>query len=96
MPELTKGQLVWVKATTDAGQKHTIQMKDKHPQSYWVLVGDSLRRRNRKHLFVLQPGQDDSDSEDGILLLQLDSWEDKSNDGNACDGSLLTTSVAPN
>ena len=65
-------------------------MKDKHPQSYWVLVGDSLRRRNRKHLFVLQPGQDDSDSEDGILLLQLDSWEDKSNDGNASDGSLLS------
>ena len=96
LPELTKGQLVWVKAPTDVGQKGIVQMKDKHPQSYWVLVGDSLVRRNRKHLFVLQPDQDDSDSEDGILPLQLDSWEDNGNDGNAFDGSLLTPSVAPN
>ena len=28
LPELTKRQLVWVKETTDAGQKHTVQMKE--------------------------------------------------------------------
>ena len=30
------------------------------------------------------------------MPLQLDSWEDNGNDGNAFDGSLLTPSVAPN
>lgn len=39
-------------------------------------------------MFVLQPDQYDSDTEDGILPFQLDSWEDS---GNA----LLTPSVDP-
>ena len=99
LSELSPGQLVWVKAPTDIGQKGIIDCKDKHPQSYWVKVGngDSLIRRNRKHLFLLQPDQSDSDSEDGILPLQLDFWEDN---GNSNTGELtqnqLTPSIEPN
>ena len=54
-------------------------------------------RRNRKHLFLSQPHQSESDSEDGILPLQLDSWEDN---GNSNTGELtqnqLTPSIEPN
>ena len=92
LPELQPGQLVWVKAPTDKGQNGIIHSKDKHPHSYWVLVGDSLVRRTRTHLFLLQEHQDESDSEDGVIPLLLDSWD---NHGNSHSGSDLTASGLP-
>ena len=83
LPELTEGQLVFVKAPTDKGQEGVIVRKDEfHPQSYWVQVGDSILRRNRKHLYVLQE-QADNESGDTILPMALDWYFDSSGD-NAC------------
>jgi hypothetical protein len=51
--ELCAGDRVWVKAPSDNGSEGVVTGKDNHPNSYWVSVGDSMVRRNRKHLFVL-------------------------------------------
>ena len=96
LPELSKGQIVWVKAPTDRGFKAVVVEKDKHPESYWVKAGNSSFRRNRKHLFLLQQLHDESDGEDGILPLQLDSWGDHGNKSrDLTPASELTRSEIP-
>ena len=54
LPELHIGEKVWVKAPTDTGKEGVVVRKDTHPESYWVKVGESEIRRNRKHLFSLE------------------------------------------
>ena len=54
LTELNKGDRVWVKSPTDVGREGFVVRKDTHPDSFWVRVGDSELRRNRKHLFLLK------------------------------------------
>ena len=51
LPELVAGQRVYVKAQSDVGRERVIVRKDNNPCSWWVQVGDSVVRCNRKHLF---------------------------------------------
>ena len=51
LPELVEGQRVWVKAPSDVGREGIVVRKDNNPRSWWVQVGDSEVRHNRKHLF---------------------------------------------
>jgi hypothetical protein len=53
LPDLTLGDKVWVKSPSDKGSEGTVLRRDKTPHSYWVGVGNSELRRNRKHLFLL-------------------------------------------
>jgi hypothetical protein len=53
LPGLEAGQTVFVKSPSDIGKSGTVLRKDKSPESYWVRVGQSEIRRNRKHLFLL-------------------------------------------
>ena len=70
LPELVPGQLVYVKAPTDAGAQGLVLRKDSAPESYWVKVGLSELRRNRKHLFLLNSdigsSNEDSDLSDPV------------------------------
>ena len=50
--------------------------KDSSPESYWVKVGLSEIRRNRKHLFVLNPDTDVSDSGDPFEKVDLPEMHD--------------------
>jgi len=50
---LEPGDTVWVKAPTDSGAEGIILGKHNTPYSYWVKVGFSEIRRNRKHLRLL-------------------------------------------
>ena len=73
LPELKPGQFVFVKAPTDIGKEGIVDRKDVHPDSYWVIVENSIIRRNRKHWFVLQKPQS-PDSDDSILPLALEEY----------------------
>ena len=42
-----------VKAPSDVGREGVIVRKNNNLCSWWVKVGDSVVRRNQKHLFVL-------------------------------------------
>ena len=53
LPVLQPGQTVFVKAPTDVGSYGVVVRNDKSPHSYWVRLGDSEIRRNRKHLYLL-------------------------------------------
>ena len=53
LPALIPGQRVWVNAPSDVGKEGVVLRADSKPDSYWVQVGLSEIRRNRKHLFVL-------------------------------------------
>ena len=53
LDDLVPGQIVYVKAPTDLGDKGIVLRKDSTPDSYWIRVGLSEIRRNRKHLFLL-------------------------------------------
>ena len=53
LPELVAGQRVWVKAPSDVGGEGVIFRKDNNSCSWWVQVGDSVVRCNRKRLLVL-------------------------------------------
>ena len=53
MPELKPGDRVWVKATSDLGSEGVVDRLDHNPNSYWVMVGAKVVKRNRKHLFLL-------------------------------------------
>ena len=84
LPELKEDQLVWVNAPTDKGQEGIVVSKDdKHPDSYWVKVGDRVIRRNRKHLLVLQNSTPDNDYDDTIMPLALD-WYCPNAGDNQC------------
>ena len=50
---LKEGDVVWIKSPSDIGCKGVIVRKDSAPESYWVNVGNSELRRNRKHLSLL-------------------------------------------
>ena len=52
-PELVAGQRMYVKAPSDVGREGVIVRKNNNLCSWWVKVGDSVVRRNQKHLFVL-------------------------------------------
>ena len=68
--------MVWVKAPTDPGREGVVERKDDlHPESYWVVVGDSVLHRNRKHLYVLQEIPQ-KEKDDSILPLALDWYCD--------------------
>ena len=86
LPELLPGQIVWVKAPTDAGQEGIVLYKDEsHPQSYWVKAGLSTVRRNRKHLFLLQKSSHPiSEPADSIMPLALE-WYFESTGDDKCD-----------
>ena len=56
LPVLQPGQAVYVNAPTDIGSKGVVVRKDNSVDSYWVKVGNSEIRRNRKHLFALCDG----------------------------------------
>ncbi|XP_067936936.1 uncharacterized protein [Watersipora subatra] len=55
LSKLSPGQTVFVRAPTDPRAKCVVLREDNSPDSYWVRVGQSEIRRNRKHLFVLHP-----------------------------------------
>ena len=55
LPVLEPGDRVWVKAPSDPGAEGTVVRKHTTPESYWVKVGISEIRRNRKHLRLLEP-----------------------------------------
>ena len=55
LPELEPGDKVWVKAPTDIGAEGIVVGVHNTPESYWVRVGNSEIRRNRKHLRLLEP-----------------------------------------
>ena len=73
---LRPGQCVWVNAPGDVGKEGTIVRVDKNPDSYWVKVGQSEIRRNRKHLFVLNDGHNDFSNDHGIRPFELDHDDD--------------------
>ena len=64
MSELEPGQVVYVKAPTDVGTQGVVIRKDKNPDSYWVKVGQSEIRRNRKHLFLLNSDSSSDNTSD--------------------------------
>jgi len=45
--------MVWVNAPQDQGSEGEVVQKDDSPHSFWVRVGPSLLRCNRKHLALL-------------------------------------------
>jgi len=47
------GSRVWVNAPQDQGSEGEVVQKGDSPPSFWVRVGPSLLRRNRKHLALL-------------------------------------------
>jgi len=47
------GSRVWVNAPQDRGSEGVVVGKYDSPHSFWVRVGPSLLRRNRKHLALL-------------------------------------------
>jgi len=53
LSRLEPGQRVCVNAPTEVGREGVVIRADSNPESYWVRVGQSELRRNRKHLFVL-------------------------------------------
>ena len=55
LPVLEPGDRVWVKAPSDPGAEGMVVRKHTTPESYWVKVGISEIRRNRKHLRLLEP-----------------------------------------
>ena len=55
LPELEPGDRVWVKAPSDHGAEGVIVGAHATPESYWVKIGNSEIRRNRKHLKLLEP-----------------------------------------
>jgi hypothetical protein len=63
LPRLTPGQIVHVKAPTDVGSKGVVLREDNSPNSYWVKVGQSEIRRNRKHLFLLHSENEEKKGE---------------------------------
>ena len=64
--------MVYVKAHTDVGSKGIVLRKDKSLESYWVNVGMSEIRKNRKHLFLLNSDDEntssDSSDDNGLPL----------------------------
>ena len=75
LPELLPGQIVWVKAPTDAGQEVVLYKVESHPQSYWIKTGLSTLPRNRKHLFLLQKTNHPiSEPADSIMPLALECY----------------------
>ena len=89
LPELKPGQLVFVKAPTDIGKEGIVDKKDVHPDSYWVIVENSIIRRNRKHLFILQRPQS-PDSDDSILPLALEEYGSEGSITRELDSSANT------
>ena len=67
LPELVAGQRVCVKAPSDVGREGVIVRKDNNPCSWWVQVGDSVVRCNRKHLFVLDHQNEEPRSSSAFL-----------------------------
>jgi len=53
LPQLTVGSRVWVNAPQNRGSEGEVVQKDNSPHSFWVRVGPSLLRRDRKHLALL-------------------------------------------
>jgi hypothetical protein len=54
LPDLKEGDRVWIKSPKDSGKEGEVVRRDKNPDSFWVRVGPSVLRRNRKHLFLLE------------------------------------------
>ena len=56
LPALAKGDQVLVKIShEDRGKRRTIRYRAEYPDSYWVVTGGILVRRNGKHLRKLLP-----------------------------------------
>ena len=67
LPELVAGQRVCVNAPSDVGREGVIVRKDNNPCSWWVQLGDSVVKRNRKHLFVLDQQNEEPRSSSASL-----------------------------
>ena len=72
LPVLIPGQRVWVNAPTDIGKEGVVLRADSSPDSYWVRVGMSEIRRNRKHLFLLHDDSYFSEKSTSIRPLELE------------------------
>jgi len=73
LPKLEPGDQVWVKFPTDKGCNGTVLKEDPSPNSFWVNMGSSEVRRNRKHLFLLHDTQTEDifyDCQDDFSPLQ--------------------------
>jgi len=57
LPKLEPGNKVWVKSQADKRCNGTVLKEDPSPDSFWVKMGSSEVRRNRKHLFLLHDKQ---------------------------------------
>ena len=83
LPKLEPGQIVYVNAPSDSGTRGIVLREDTSPDSYWVRVGQSEIRRNRKHLFLLHPDSTDSGDDDYIVIPPYDRTnDDATNDTN--------------
>lgn len=85
LPELIQDQRVWVKSPEDKGAVGIVVRKDKNPHSYWVKVGNSVVRRNRKHLYLLKSLSQSEDSSNTMsdtrpLAFESSDSEDSCND----------------
>ena len=98
LPPLKPNQRVWVKAPSDPGSEGIVLRPDDTPQSYWVQVGPSELRRNRKHLFVLYDDVTDfSDHEnDHVLPLSLEADYYQTRVENGTDVSNNALCAHPN
>jgi transposase InsO family protein len=91
LPPLQPGQRVWVNAPSDVGKEGVVVRADSNPESYWVQVGVSEIRRNRKHLFVLHGCSDSSEEYSNMLPLSLEdgSSQEEGNSSVSRNDSVL-------
>ena len=59
LPVLSIGDRVWVKTPKKPGREGVVSRLDPLPDSFWIDMGSQCVRRNRKHLFLLNRGNDD-------------------------------------
>jgi len=87
LPKLTPGQRVWINSPTDIGKEGVVLRADSKPESYWVRVGLSEIRRNRKHLFLLHDTPNFSDMGSDMRPMELDDPEEPPGSSDQSDVS---------
>lgn len=56
LPALNEGDQVWVKIShEDHGKRNVVGYQAEGPESYWVAAGDTLVRRDQRHLRRVPP-----------------------------------------
>jgi len=89
---LKENDRVWVKSPQDLGAEGVIVKEDTNPYSYWVRIGNSVVRRNRKHLFLLD-GKSRQNEQMSIRPLGLDDMESETTVSN---GNMSEPNANPN